>query len=120
MTERLDPYEYDGITGYSKVQARAIIGCSGLPYITKLITKGRLVVVGEMPINSTSIVTRKLLSVESVEQYAENFQERNPKIHTYQVRLSWAQLENVQAAFPDLAFLDLTESRRIKRDEATE
>ena len=114
------PYKYDGITGYSKRQAQAIIGCSGLPYISKLIAKGKLEVVGEMPITLDSEVMRKLLSVDSVQQYAEVFEVTHSSIHTYQIKLSYAQLASLQRAFPDLVLIDLTESRRIKRDEAKE
>ncbi len=117
MIEPQAPYEYNGTIGYSKVQAQAIIGCSGLPYISKLIAKGKLKVVGEMPINSTSSVMRKLLNVASVLEYSEIFERRHPSIHMYQVKMSYSQLLKMQNAFPDLVFIDLTLSRRVRREE---
>ncbi len=111
----MKPYEYDGSVGYTKQQAISIIGCKRLSTVTRLISKGKLEVVGEMPIPHMPHVKRKLLSVESVERCAENYTPRIHGAHMYQARMTYAQLRAVQQAFPDLAFFDLTESRRIKK-----
>lgn len=111
----MTPYEYDGVVGYSKQQALSIIGCKRLSTVARLMSKGKLEVVGEMPIPHMSHVKRKLLSVESVERCAENYTPRIHGAHMYQTRMTHSQLQAVQKAFPELEFFDLTESRRIRK-----
>lgn len=113
----MKPYTHNGIVGYSKPQAWKIIGCDQLARIATLITQGKLEVVGEMPLPHMPHVKRKLLSVESVELCAENYAPRTYGTHMYQVRMSRTQLKAAQHKFPQLTFTDLTESRRIKREE---
>ncbi len=112
----MTPYTYEGITGYSKQQALSIIGCKRLSTVTRMIKQGRLEVVGEMPILHMPHVMRKLLSVNSVEMCAESYFPRTHGTHIYQVRMSPAQLQAVKIKFPQLDLIDLTESRRIKRE----
>lgn len=111
----MKPYEYDGIRGYSKRQALSIIGCKRLSTVSRLMSKGKLEVVGEMPLPQMPHIKRILLSVESVERCAENYAPRIYGAHMYQARMTHAQLRAVQKAFPDLEFFDLTVSRRIKK-----
>ncbi len=113
----MKPYTHNGVVGYSKQQALAIIDCKRITTVTRLISQGRLEIVGSMPLPHMPHVKRKLLSVESVELCAENYSPRTYGTHMYQVRLTRAQLKAVQAKFPQLTFTDLTESRRIKREE---
>lgn len=113
----MKPYEHNGIVGYSKQQALTLINCKRLTTVTRLISQGRLEIVGQMPLPHMPHVKRKLLSVESVELCAENYSPRTYGTHMYQVRLTRAQLKTVQFKFPQLDFIDLTESRRIKREE---
>ena len=113
----MKPYEYNGVTGYSKQQALTLINCKRLTTVTRLISQGRLEIVGSMPLPHMPHVKRKLLSVESVELCAESYSPRTYGTHMYQVRMSHAQLKTVQSKFPQLTFTDLTESRRIKREE---
>ena len=111
----MKPYTHNGITGYSKQQALTLIGCKRLSTVTRLMSQGRLEVVGQMPVPHMPYVKRKLLSVESVELCAESYAPRTYGTHMYQVRMSQAQLQAVKIKFPQLNFIDLTESRRIKR-----
>lgn len=113
----MKPYTYNNITGYSKQQALTLIGCRRLSTVTRLMSQGRLEVVGQMPLPHMPHVKRKLLSVESVELCAENYAPRVYGTHIYQVRMSQAQLRAVKSKFPQLTLTDLTESRRIKREE---
>jgi hypothetical protein len=112
----MKPYEHNGVIGYSKQQALTLIGCSRLTTVTRLISQGRLEIVGSMPLPHMPHVKRKLLSVESVELCAESYAPRTYGTHMYQVRMSTAQLQAVKIEFPTLSFIDLTESRRIKRE----
>ncbi len=113
----MKPYKHNGIVGYSKQQALTLIGCKQLTTVTRLISQGRLVIVGAMPLPHMPHVKRKLLSVESVKLCAESYTPRTYGTHMYQVRMSHARLKAVQSKFPQLTFTDLTESRRIKREE---
>lgn len=113
----MTPYTYKNITGYTKKQALSLIGCKQLSTVTRLIAQDKLEVVGEMPVPYMPYVKRKLLSVESVERCAENYTPRMNGTHIYQVRLSNAQLKTIQNKFTNLEFIDLTESRKIKREE---
>ncbi len=115
MEATMKPYEYNGIRGYSKQQAISIIGCKRLSTVTRLMSNGKLEVVGEMPIPHMPHVKRKLLSVESVKRCAENYTPRIHGAHMYQARMTYAQLRAVQKAFPAVEFFDLTESRRIRK-----
>ena len=112
----MKPYEHNGIVGYSKQQALSIINCKRLTTVTRLISQGRLEIVGSMPLPHMPHVKRKLLSVESVELCAESYSPRTHGTHIYQVRMSQAQLQAVKIEFPQLTLIDLTESRRIKRE----
>jgi len=112
----MKPYTYKTITGYSKQQALTLIGCRRLSTVTRLMSQGRLEVVGLMPLPHMPYVKRKLLSVESVELCAESYTPRAHDTHIYQVRMSQVQLQAVKNKFPTLNLIDLTESRRIKRE----
>jgi len=112
----MTPYKYKNIIGYSKQQALTLIGCRRLSTVTRLMSQGRLEVVGLMPLPHMPYVKRKLLSVKSVELCAESYTPRVHGTHIYQVRMSHAQLPAVKIKFPTLNLIDLTESRRIKRE----
>ena len=101
------------VTGYTITQATSVIGCTYTNYVRKMISTGRVKIVGKQWMNDDKTQFRLLLDVKTVEFAASKYEPREEDAaRAYEVRFDPEQLAFFKTAFPKVKLKDLTLQRK--------